>query len=344
MAIKTETKPTLEGVSPDDARDLQLDREFQSLLSLATRGVKDPVVLSRSQLEEKAGSFRGKLEDELSDVLDLDNPVITSLREAELEYFSDRFEQTKEHLKATNAVDFMHGLFGGVYYGIDSSRIKSGEHQLVLDIGDGLVIKTKLVDQVLENQTHEGVTFIRLGAEPYQWGNLIAEDALRDIGINVPVAPTQYFNVKWCSYGQDSFPVVLPVEQPEPDFSEARKPIAEYPTFGVTPDLSRGGEVEVREVFDPRNRGLENYAELEKKLAESVTTILQYCKAYCEENGKVPIQGYEANISFHREPKGGYSLYESEVRGCFFILVEKNNPDKGTLVVGDLDGLSLRKK
>lgn len=238
----------------------------------------------------------------------------------------------------------MHRRHGDVYFAIETSCVQSGEHQAVAHIGDGLILKTKLVDQVLEEQTSGDRTYIRLGAEQYRWENLAAEEALGEIGIDVPVVSSQYFRIAWMNYGEEKFPAVLPVEHPESRFIFTPQLDKESPTFVVSEDLSRGGKIEVREVFDPRNRQLENYTALESKLSDSVNTILQYCEAHCYELGIQKKAGYQASFSLHATPKGGYALYESEARSCFFVLVDKSNPGKGTLVIGDLDGLSLKRE
>lgn len=347
MVIEKEIKPKpdicSDEFSPNDAREDNLsDHKFTPCTGLTS---KNDLLISRSELVEKAERFRGNFEDVLFKILDDDDPVLYGLRKAELKEFAEEFENILARRPGENPEQYMHRRFGGVYFAADAGDVQSGEHQAVAHIGNGLILKTKLAGQELTAQVSGERMFIRLGARPYRWDNLTAEDALAGIEVDVPVVPTQYFRIQWIPYEDGTFPAVVPVESPpQTGSASVSEAFTGVPTFAVTQDLSQGGKVEVREVGDPRNKELENYSLLESKLDQSVKKILQYCKDYCEEQNISPTPGYQVNFSFHANPKDGFSLYESEARSCFFILVGKSNPASGTLVIGDLDGLGIRRE
>jgi hypothetical protein len=342
MAIEIKNKPDNSIITEKISSDY-LDLGQESFDPSGEFSDSTPVTLPREVIAEKALGLRGALEDELMEILELNNPVLDSIREKELRDIESYITRPDSVFADQDPVEYLYAHSGGVYLSVESSSVQQGEHQAVVRVGSDLILKTKLAGQDLEKQTSEGSTFIRLGAERYKWENLTAESALPEIGVDVPIASTYYFNIKWQAFEDEKFPVILPLEHPGSTFTHTRETSKVVPNIALTQDLSQGGKYEVREYFDSQNEELTNYEILKSKVDESVATILQYCQVDCDEKGVEKKPGYEASFSLHAHSKAGYSVYESEARSLFFVLVDRQEPTTGILVIGDLDGLSLKK-
>jgi hypothetical protein len=279
----------------------------------------------------------------LAEAVTAADPVLQGLRQVELDAVKERGTYA---LVGEDPVGYLKSRNGGMYLAVEAGTTRCGEHQIVAPLGNGLVIKTKVGEQQLERQTSgDGdKAFVRVGAEPYQWENLTAEVALGEIGISVPIVPTRYYKAQWVQNGERSVPSLIPVNHPGSSFKHTRETWAATPNVAIALDVSQGGSLSVHEFFDQQIRTLQNYDEMVKEVDAAAGKILQYCEGWQKENGNVKTSGYVAGFSLHAHPEPGYSVYESEVRRIFFVVVDPQAPTVGRLVIGDLDGITLRRE